>query len=77
MKKLLAIVLALMLLALPTLVLADGELAMGSWRTDDTEQVGGRYHVDRDHQRTDSKNNWSWKLIDFEDFKERIKDFNL
>ena len=40
MKKLLAIVLALMLLALPTLVLADGELAMGSWRTDDTEQVG-------------------------------------
>ena len=40
MKKLLAIVLALTLLALPTLVLADGELAMGSWRTDDTEQVG-------------------------------------
>ena len=40
MKKLLAIVLALMLLALPTLGLADGELAMGSWRTDDTEQVG-------------------------------------
>ena len=26
---------------------------------------------------TDSKNNWSWKLIDFEDLKERIKDFNL
>lgn len=26
---------------------------------------------------TDSKNNWSWKLIDFEDFKERIKDFNI
>ena len=25
---------------------------------------------------TFSKNNWSWKLIDFEDFKERIKDFN-
>ena len=26
---------------------------------------------------TNSKNNWSWKLIDFEDFKERIKDFNI
>ena len=25
---------------------------------------------------TDSSNNWSWKLIDFNDFKERIKDFN-
>ena len=23
----------------------------------------------------DSSNNWSWKLIDFNDFKERIKDF--
>ena len=22
-----------------------------------------------------SKDNWSWKLIDFNDFKERIKDF--
>ncbi len=26
---------------------------------------------------TDSENNWSWKLIDFNDFKERIKDFNI
>ena len=26
---------------------------------------------------TSSKNNWSWKLIDFEDLKERIKDFNI
>lgn len=25
---------------------------------------------------TVSKDNWSWKLIDFNDFKERIKDFN-
>ena len=24
---------------------------------------------------TESDNNWSWKLIDFEDFKERIKDW--
>ena len=24
---------------------------------------------------TDSENNWTWKLIDFNDFKERIKDF--
>ena len=24
---------------------------------------------------TESENNWSWKLIDFNDFKERIKDF--
>ena len=24
---------------------------------------------------TESENNWSWKLIDFEDFKERIKDY--
>ena len=39
MKKLLALALALMMLALPSLVLADGELTMGSWRTDDTEQV--------------------------------------
>ena len=23
----------------------------------------------------DLKENWSWKLIDFEDFKERVKDF--
>ena len=30
MKKLLAIALALMLLALPTMVLADGELTLGS-----------------------------------------------
>jgi raffinose/stachyose/melibiose transport system substrate-binding protein len=40
MKKLLAIVLALTLLALPTLVLADGELTLGSWRTEDGEAVG-------------------------------------
>ena len=26
---------------------------------------------------TDSPNNWSWKLIDFNDFRERIRDFNL
>ena len=26
---------------------------------------------------TISDNNWSWKLIDFNDFKERIKDFNF
>lgn len=39
MKKLLALALALVMLALPTLVLADGELTMGSWRTDDVEQV--------------------------------------
>ena len=25
---------------------------------------------------TVSEKNWSWKLIDFNDFKERIKDFN-
>ncbi len=25
---------------------------------------------------TDSEMNWSWKLLDFKDFKERIKDFN-
>ncbi len=24
---------------------------------------------------TESKNNWSWKLIDFEEFKQRVKDF--
>ena len=40
MKKLLAIALALMLLALPSLVLADGELTLGSWRTEDGEAVG-------------------------------------
>ena len=40
MKKLLAIALALMLLALPTMVLADGELTLGSWRTEDGEAVG-------------------------------------
>ena len=40
MKKLLAIVLALMLLATATLALADGELTLGSWRTEDGEAVG-------------------------------------
>ena len=40
MKKLLAIVLALTMLVLPTLVLADGELTLGSWRTEDGEAVG-------------------------------------
>ena len=25
---------------------------------------------------TKSDANWSWKLIDFKDFRERIKDFN-
>ena len=25
---------------------------------------------------TESNKNWSWKLIDFEEFKIRIKDFN-
>ena len=39
MKKLLAIVLAAMMFALPALAMAD-ELTMGSWRTDDVEQVG-------------------------------------
>lgn len=39
MKKLLAILMAAMLFALPTLGLAEGELTMGSWRTDDVEQV--------------------------------------
>ena len=39
MKKLLAIALAAMLCMLPLLSLADGELTMGSWRTDDVEQV--------------------------------------
>ena len=24
----------------------------------------------------ESNENWSWKLVDFNDFKERIKDFN-
>ena len=24
---------------------------------------------------TESDKNWSWKLIDFEDFRERIKDY--
>jgi raffinose/stachyose/melibiose transport system substrate-binding protein len=40
MKKLLAILLAALLCALPLLSLAEGELTMGSWRTDDVEQVG-------------------------------------
>ena len=40
MKKLLAIALALMLLVLPTLVVAEGELTLGSWRTEDGEAVG-------------------------------------
>ena len=26
---------------------------------------------------TDSPNNWSWKLTNFNDFRERIRDFNL
>ena len=26
---------------------------------------------------TDTANNWSWKLINFNDFRERIKDFNI
>ena len=38
MKKLLAIVLAAVMFALPCLAMAD-ELTMGSWRTDDVEQV--------------------------------------
>ena len=38
MKKLLAILLAAMMFALPALAMAD-ELTMGSWRTDDVEQV--------------------------------------
>ena len=38
MKKLLAILLAAMMLALPAMSLAE-ELTMGSWRTDDVEQV--------------------------------------
>ena len=40
MKKLFAILLAVVMLALPVLAMADGELTMGSWRTDDVEQVG-------------------------------------
>lgn len=39
MKKLLAIVLAALLCLLPIVSLAEGELTMGSWRTDDAEQV--------------------------------------
>ena len=39
MKKLLAIALAALMALLPVMSLADGELTMGSWRTDDTEQV--------------------------------------
>ena len=38
MKKLLAILLAAMMLALPAMAMAE-ELTMGSWRTDDVEQV--------------------------------------
>lgn len=38
MKKLLALLLAVMMLALPAMAMAD-ELTMGSWRTDDVEQV--------------------------------------
>ena len=40
MKKLFAILLAVVMLALPVLAMADGELTMGSWRTEDGEQVG-------------------------------------
>ena len=40
MKKLLALVLVAMMALLPVLSLAEGELTMGSWRTDDAEQVG-------------------------------------
>ena len=39
MKKLLAIALAALMALLPVMSLAEGELTMGSWRTDDTEQV--------------------------------------
>ena len=40
MKKLLAIVLAALMMLLPILSMAEGvELTMGSWRTDDTEKV--------------------------------------
>ncbi len=39
MKKLLAMVLVALMALLPVLSMADGELTMGSWRTDDTEQV--------------------------------------
>ena len=39
MKKLLALALAALLCLLPVLSLAEGELTMGSWRTDDAEQV--------------------------------------
>ena len=40
MKKLFAILMALVMLALPSLVLADGELTLGSWRTEDGDAVG-------------------------------------
>lgn len=39
MKKLIALALAALLCLLPVLSLAEGELTMGSWRTDDAEQV--------------------------------------
>jgi len=39
MKKLLVILLAALMCLTPILSMADGELTMGSWRTDDTEQV--------------------------------------
>ena len=38
MKKLLALLLAAVMFALPALAMAD-DLTMGSWRTDDVEQV--------------------------------------
>ena len=40
MKKLLALALVAIVSLLPILAMADGELVMGSWRTDDAEQVG-------------------------------------
>ena len=40
MKKLVAIILASLMCLLPLISLADGELTMGSWRTEDAEQVG-------------------------------------
>ncbi len=40
MKKLVAIILASLMCLLPLISLADGELTMGSWRTEDGEQVG-------------------------------------
>ena len=39
MKKLLALALVALISLLPILAMADGELVMGSWRTDDAEQV--------------------------------------